>query len=282
VAVNYQHAFHAGNFADVFKHVVLLGIVKSLLKKPTPLFYLDTHSGAGSYDLQAVQALRTEESEQGIARLIKTKPQSYDVTKYLELVRSFNTAAQSASFIYPGSPLIAAQLLRDIDRLAFCEIQDAEYTHLKRLCHGDKRIAVHRRDGYQAMAALLPPKERRGLILIDPPYEKQDQEFDVIVAALQAAIEKFASGVYAIWYPIKLRQPINAFHRKLQDLGLSKILIAEFCPYAENTVLRLNGCGMAIINAPWKLDDELAQSLPELLKSLTQSPQGRQSVSWLS
>lgn len=274
--MNYRHAYHAGNFADVLKHVVLIALIEALKAKQTPFAVLDTHAGAGRYSLASEEALKTGEFRDGVLRLLSADRLPTLVHAYLNLVR-----AQSGSQTYPGSPLIAAQLLRDHDRLMLCEVQDAEVAALRQLFARDARVAVHQRDGYQAMSALLPPPEKRGLVLIDPPFEAQEQEFRVIEDALAAAHKRFASGVYAVWYPIKLRQSVLPFHRWLKGSGLRKVLVAEVCVHPDNSALRLNGCGMAIVNAPYKLDRTLAEILPTLATLLAQSRYAQFKLEWL-
>jgi 23S rRNA (adenine2030-N6)-methyltransferase len=274
--MNYRHAYHAGNFADVLKHVVLIALIESLKAKQTPFAVLDTHAGAGRYSLASEEALKTGEFRDGVLRLLAAERLPTLVHAYLNLVR-----AQNGSQTYPGSPLIAAQLLRDHDRLMLCEVQDAEVGSLRQLFARDGRVAVHQRDGYQAMSALLPPPEKRGLVLIDPPFEAQEQEYRVIEEALAAAHKRFANGVYAVWYPIKLRQSVLPFHRWLKESGLRKVLVAEICVHPDNSALRLNGCGMAIVNAPYKLDRTLAEILPTLATTLAQSRYAQFRLEWL-
>ena len=274
--MNYSHAFHAGNFADVLKHVVLIALIEALKTKQTPFAVLDTHAGAGRYSLASEEALKTGEFRDGVMRLLAAERLPTLVHAYLNLVRS-----QNGSQSYPGSPLIAAQLLRDSDRLMVCELQNAEIASLRQLFARDARVAVHQRDGYQAMSALLPPPEKRGLVLIDPPFEAQEQEFRVIEEALAAAHKRFANGVYAVWYPIKLRQSVLPFHRWLKESGMRKVLVAEICVHPDNSALRLNGCGMAIVNAPYKLDRTLAEILPTLATTLAQSRYAQFKLEWL-
>lgn len=274
--MNYRHVYHAGNFADVLKHVVLIALIEALKTKQTPFAVLDTHAGAGRYSLASEEALKTGEFRDGVMRLLAAERLPTLVHAYLNLVRS-----QNGSQSYPGSPLIAAQLLRDGDRLMVCELQDAETASLRQLFARDARVAVHQRDGYQAMSALLPPPEKRGLVLIDPPFEAQEQEFRIIEEALAAAHKRFANGVYAVWYPIKLRQSVLPFHRWLTASGMRKVLVAEICVHPDNSALRLNGCGMAIVNAPYRLDRTLAEILPTLATTLAQSRYGQFKLEWL-
>ncbi len=274
--MNYRHVYHAGNFADVLKHVVLIALIEALKTKQTPFAVLDTHAGAGRYSLASEEALKTGEFRDGVMRLLAAERLPTLVHAYLNLVRPQNGVQH-----YPGSPLIAAQLLRDSDRLILCEVQDVEVESLRQLFARDGRVAVHQRDGYQAMAALLPPAEKRGLVLIDSPFEAQEQEFRIIEGALAAAHKRFANGVYAVWYPIKLRQSVLPFHRWLKESGMRKVLVAEICVHPDNSALRLNGCGMAIINAPYKLDRTLAEMLPTLATTLAQSRYAQFKLEWL-
>lgn len=281
--MNYRHAFHAGNFADVFKHALLITLIEALKLKPKPLCYLDTHAGAGRYDLHGVQAQKTGEFNEGVMRLLTQPRVPATVQPYVDLIRAFNPhAAEHTLDAYPGSPLIAAQLLRPTDRLVLCEVQDEEVATLREVLGADPRVAIHQRDGYAALNALLPPKERRGLVLIDPPFEQQEQEFVTIRDALAKAFEKFATGVYAVWYPIKLRAHVAPFHRWLRGCGREKILVCELLLHPDDSGLRLNGCGMAIVNTPWQVDLRLNEMMPMLLRQLAQGRFGSQHVEWLA
>jgi 23S rRNA (adenine2030-N6)-methyltransferase len=280
--LNYRHAFHAGNFADVLKHAVLVALLEALARKRAPLCYVDTHAGAGRYDLGGAEAQKTQEHAAGIARLLASPGLPPALHAYLDLVRAINTKAGHADVVeYPGSPLLASLMLRKDDRLLLCEVQDVERSSLELLFAGDARVQVMQRDGYAALKALLPPKERRGLVLVDPPFEQQSDEFGLIADALEPAFKRWATGVYAIWYPIKLRHQINGFHRWLKRCGMPKILVAELLLHPDNTALRLNGCGMAVINAPWKLDTTLESILPVLGEHLAAGRYGSHSLQWL-
>lgn len=277
--MNYRHLFHAGNFADVFKHVVLTLLLRSLQRKDSPFCYFDTHAGAGRYDLASPAAQRNGEFRNGIGRLWDMKSNPGGLADYLAAVHALNPDGRLR--FYPGSPLIARQLLRDRDRMVLCERHPEEYAHLKAEFAGDRRVAVHERDGYEAMNALLPPKERRGLVLLDPPYEQVD-EFEQIVSGLDAAGRRWSTGIYGVWYPIKDRAAVTRFHTGLRATRWRKVLNAELTLFPEDTDLRLNGCGLAVINPPWGFDGALEGLLPELRQRLAGGVPARDSVAWLA
>jgi 23S rRNA (adenine2030-N6)-methyltransferase len=277
VRVNYRHLFHAGNFADVFKHVALLLLLRALQKKDTPFCYLDTHAGAGRYDFTEPAAQRSPEYRDGIARLWERETAGV-IGDYVATVRRYNEDGRLR--FYPGSPLLARQWLRPQDRMVLCERHPEEYQRLRAEFAADRRVAVHERDGYEAMKALLPPPERRGLVLIDPPYEQPD-EFERIVKALRAAHRRWATGVYAVWYPIKDRAAVERFHARLGASEWRKLLAAELTVFPEDTAFRLNGCGLAIINTPWGLDRALEAAGRELAAGLSRETPARATVTWL-
>lgn len=279
--MNYRHAYHAGNFADVLKHAVLVGLIEALKQKNTPFCFMDTHAGSARYSLTSVEAEKTREFASGIAPLLGLAHLPSLLHIYLNLVRSFNAGTGAAIHTYPGSPLIAAALMRDTDRIIACDLHPDEARQLKAEFQADARVACHHRDGYEALRALLPPKEKRGLVLIDPPYEAQLDEFDTILDGLLDAHRRWPTGIYAIWYPIKLRQDVEIFYRRLSGLPFANILLAELCLHQPNSALRLNGCGMAIINPPYRFDHGLAEVLPALAKALEQSRYGSHELRWL-
>lgn len=280
--MNYRHAFHAGNFADVMKHCALIALIESMKRKQTPFCYLDTHAGAGRYRLTGPEATRTGEFLGGVARVIGTVKLPSVAHVYANLVHAMNARTHAGALVeYPGSPLLASLLMREHDRLILCELQEAELADLRANFRGDRRVEIHQRDGYGAMNALLPPKERRALVLVDPPYEAQEQEFDAIRRALTAALKKMPAAVVAIWYPIKLRQTVQPFHRWLRQSGLPKVLACELLLHPDNSALRLNGSGLVFINAPWQLDRTLGELMPALLGLLGQGRFGDQRVEWI-
>jgi 23S rRNA (adenine2030-N6)-methyltransferase len=277
--MNYRHAFHAGNFADVFKHAILLALLDALTAKPKPLCYFDTHAGRGSYALDAPEAARTGEWHDGIGRMFGIAHPAAPLARYLAAIRELN--ADGASNRYPGSPLLAAHALRADDRLVLCETQDGEASALRTLLHHDPRAHVHVRDGYAALHALLPPVEKRGLVLIDPPFEVQDDDFAAIKTALAQAHSRWPQGVYAVWYPIKSGRIVTPFHRQLASGPFDRVLVAELLVQPDDSPLRFNGCGLLIANPPWKLDHTLHALLPALRDALAQSPRATERVFWL-
>ena len=269
--MNYRHAFHAGNHADVLKHIVLLALLDALKKKDAPFFVLDTHAGRGRYLLAATESRKTGEADAGIVKLMGEAKMPDVVERYLRAVEANNPVG--ALIAYPGSPLLVAQALREQDRLAACELQPEEAAALKELFAHDARVAVHARDGYGAIKAMLPPKPgnakfARGLVLIDPPYEVQDNEYPQIISSVREAMERWPQATYAIWYPIKLRRSLQPFFRKAAALPGKSVMLAELQVRADDSPLRLNGSGMVIINPPWKFDQQLAPALPVLKKAL--------------
>lgn len=277
--MNYRHLFHAGNFADVFKHVALMLLLRALQRKASPFCYFDTHAGAGRYDLALSEAQRSGEFRDGIGRLWDGEPESGDLAQYLAAVRALNPDGRLR--FYPGSPCIARHLLRDRDRMVLCERHPEEYARLRAEFAGDRRVAVHERDGYEALKALLPPEERRGLVLLDPPYE-QAGEFERVIAGLETAQRRWMTGIFAVWYPIKDRAAVTRFHTQLCAGSWRKALIAELALFPEDTTFRLNGCGLAIVNPPWGFDRALDGILPELRQRLARDVPARGSVTWLA
>ncbi|MGE7138982.1 23S rRNA (adenine(2030)-N(6))-methyltransferase RlmJ [Luteibacter sp. NPDC031894] len=278
--MNYRHAYHAGNFADVLKHMVLVALIDALEQKASPFCYIDTHAGRGRYDLRGAEARKTAEADAGFGVLRTASGLPPLLWKWLETVRACNEGDEAMRH-YPGSPWIAAHLMREGDSAQLCELQDGEASALRQLFHADRRVHVHQRDGYEAMKALVPPPEKRGLVLIDPPYEAQEAEFRTIEKSLKAAMEKWPGGIYAVWYPIKLRSHVQPFHRWLSKSGAKRVLVAELLLRPDDSPLRLNGTGVAIVNAPWKLDEVLRDSLRLLPKLLGTPGESEYRLTWL-
>ncbi len=277
-AVNYRHRFHAGNFGDVFKHWLLLRLLAALTVKDRPLLYLETHAGEGIYPLARAGELGQEWRE-GIARLWDARDPA--LQSYLELVRRLGGEADDGPLAYPGSPRLAAACLRPRDRLILCELHPAAHHALHACFAGDGRVAVHRRDGYEALGALLPASPRRGLILIDPPYEARLAEFERIADGLERGLRRFPQGVYAIWYPIKTLPPLAPFARWLASHAPGAVLDLRLYVREPDSPLRLNGAGMAIVAPPFGFADGLASGLRLLVRRLAQGPGAAYEMRWL-
>jgi 23S rRNA (adenine2030-N6)-methyltransferase len=279
--MNYRHSYHAGNFADVLKHAVLALVLEYMKRKEAPLRVIDTHAGAGRYALTSPEAEKTGEWQGGIARLVgpDAKPLPAGVARhlqpYLDVVRAQNAGDRLG--VYPGSPAIALELLRPQDTLIANELHSQERELLEHAIGADRRAKVMALDAWVALKALLPPKERRGVVLVDPPFEEKD-ELARMAAGLEQGLQRFATGVYIAWYPIKDIKPIARFHAAVAALATPtsqpvKSLRIELMIQRATDPDRLNGCGLVVINPPYALEEQLAAILPELSRRLA-SPEG--------
>jgi 23S rRNA (adenine2030-N6)-methyltransferase len=278
--MNYRHAYHAGNFADVVKHAVLSRIVAHLKAKPTAFRVIDTHAGAGLYDLAGPEASRTGEWREGIGTLIaaELEPAARDLlTPYLDAIAAFNAGPLK---VYPGSPVLLQYWLRSQDHLIACEKEPNAARLLVARLRRDKRAKAVAIDGYTALNAYVPPKERRGLVLIDPPFEQPD-EFDALVQGLAGAHRKWPTGLYVLWYPVKDARESEGFSRRLIRLGISRMLQAELVLPARGG---LRGSGLILVNPPWRLESELGVLLPAILGVLSGGgpAHGRTVIRWLT
>lgn len=276
--MNYRHIFHAGNPADVMKHAVLALILDHLRAKPAPFCVLDTHAGIGRYDLTSEAARKTAESDEGIGRLFGHPLPHPALAPYLDAVQALNP--DGALRWYPGSPRVARAALRPQDRMVLVELHPDDAHTLKAEFAGDRAVAVHQSDAYTALKAHLPPKEKRGLVLIDPPFEQPD-EFARMAEGLALAHRRWSTGIFALWYPIKERAAVWRFQDAVEKTGIPKVLIAELTWHPEDTHLRLNGSGLLIVNPPWQLDETLKGMLPALHDALPTTG-GDVAVSWLT
>ena len=275
--MNYRHAFHAGNHADVLKHLILSRLITLLSRKEAPFAYLDSHAGVGLYDLAGDQASRTGEWQDGIARLWQAEDLPEQLLDYLEVVRAMNPDGVLRH--YPGSPELARLLTREQDRLQLNEKHPEDGRLLKENMAGDRRVAVHLGEGWHVPRALLPTREKRVLLLIDPPFEQAD-ELERCVQALNEAIGRMRQAVVAIWYPIKDLQQLRRFYRDLEKSAAPKLLRVELYVQPTDQAQRLNGSGLVISNPPWGLEEDLKQLLPWLAERLAQS-QGGWRLDWL-
>lgn len=280
--MNYRHAFHAGNFADVFKHAVLCRILNYLRTKPAAFRVIDTHAGGGFYDLAGSEASRGGEWQNGIARLMAAElapTVAALLAPYLEVVNALNERGRLRT--YPGSPALARAWLRPQDRLIACEVEPQAAAALRQNLRGDIRIKTLTIDGWTALGAYVPPKERRGLVLIDPPFEEVG-EFHRLARGLAEAHRKWATGIYALWYPIKGSSERDALAKSLRRHGIAKILRGELTVAPLSDPDRLNGCGMILVNPPWTLEKELSVLLPALAAILGRDGKGGYRLDWLA
>ncbi|MBA4501096.1 23S rRNA (adenine(2030)-N(6))-methyltransferase RlmJ [Marinobacterium marinum] len=275
--LSYQHGFHAGNFADVHKHLILTLLLQSLNRKSKPWSYLETHGGRARYELSSVQALKTGEFRDGIARLWQ-QPVPAAVQGYLEQVAAVNGDALS---VYPGSPLLAARLGREADNIHVMELHPAEAEALKAVFRQDARVAVHHRDGYEGVLALLPPKPNRGVVLIDPSFEVKD-EYRQLVRFIEKAYQRWSNGCFAIWYPLLPAGHWLQMKQALAASGIRNILCSELEVSPAGEERGMYGSGMLLINPPWQLDQTLAEVSPWLVEQLQVSAgSGTGRVEWL-
>jgi 23S rRNA (adenine2030-N6)-methyltransferase len=260
--MNYRHIYHAGNFADVIKHLLLIQVIERLKTKETPFFVLDTHAGIGMYDLNSEQAQKTKEADLGIQALLKGDIQNQDIIDYLNLVRSFNATDELQH--YPGSPVVASTSMRHDDRIIANELhpedQETLAINLKKL---PNRTRTTRLDAYQALRANLPPKERRGVVLIDPPFEEKD-EFTTLTKQLSEALKRWHNGTYIIWFPIKSHLPIEQFYRDVKALNVPKTLLIECWIDDKKAKDTLTGCGLIVLNTPFQVDERMKAMAIEL------------------
>ena len=242
--MNYRHAYHAGNFADCFKHALLIALLDSLARKPSPYFVLDTHAGSGWYDLDAEASQRTREAEAGIRRLLQSA--SPALSRYITLVRRLG--------LYPGSPALIRAVLRDRDHLVCCELHPDDASLLRRRFRHDPQVDVHARSGWEALGALLPPAQKRGLVFIDPPFEALD-EIQTLTDGVRRGYTRFGSAIFAAWYPIKQMAAVRNLRASLASSGLRDIIAVELHLRDTSAADRLNGCGLAVINPPYQFED---------------------------
>ena len=280
--MNYRHAYHAGNFADVVKHALLCRVLVHLREKPAAFRIIDTHAGAGRYDLAGLEAGKTQEWRDGIDRLRRAElaaPIRALLAPYLDAVAAFNPSGGLKT--YPGSPLLGKALLRRQDRLIACELEPQAAAALQNELAGDARAKVIAIDGWTALTAYVPPVERRGVVLIDPPFE-QPGELSRLAQGLAAAHRKWPTGCYLLWYPIKDATEIAAFVRKLARLGIAKMLRLELSPATSTNDTGLRGSGLIVVNPPWRVPDELAVLLPALGRVLSRGAACQTTLAWVS
>ncbi len=280
--LSYLHGFHAGNHADVLKHAVLTLLLDALLAKPKPLVFLDSHAGAGVYDLTGEQARKTDESKEGIGRLWSQRESFPELARYFDAIAALNPDGGYGR--YPGSPQFARHCLRAEDRLILMELHPTEVRTLRHALGGDPRVNIHHRDGFEGLAALLPPTPPRGLVLIDPPYEVKT-DYGRVATCLAAAHARWPTGSYAIWYP-RLgvqRDHADQLLRKISR-EIPEFLVAELTVCTQSDGFGMHGSGMVLVNPPWRFEERLGALLPRLAATLATGPLQRgvkgESASW--
>lgn len=280
--LNYRHVFHAGSFADVHKHAVLCRVLHHLCGKPAPFRVIDSHAGAGLYDLAGSEARRSGEWHGGIERLMTAMlpaPVAALLAPYFDVIGALNEPGQLTT--YPGSPALVRAALRPQDRLIACELEPQAAAALARHMSGDPRIKTLRIDGWTALNAYVPPKERRGLVLVDPPFELE-REFSQLAQAFETAHRKWATGIYMLWYPIKGRSEPDSLAKTLRRMAIPKMLRCELRVAPLSDPSRLNGSGLIVVNPPWKLEEELTSLLPTLAAVLARASKGGFRLDWLA
>jgi 23S rRNA (adenine2030-N6)-methyltransferase len=288
--LNYRHQFHAGNFADVMKHVLLLQLMRGMQRKEKGFLYLDTHAGRGRYDLAAAaqgdSLARKPEHPDGIGRLESEDGLLPPVAEYVKVVRDFDRVSSvggkgsASSRFYPGSPWVALAAARPQDRLTFCEKHPEEAALLKDEFYHERRVSVQTMDGYTAIRAMLPASEKRALVLIDPPFEAQD-EFAQILRGLGDGLTRMSGATFAVWYPLTERARVDEFLGKWEMMRPPPTFTAELTIAGENAPMKLKGCGLLVVNPPWQIDREIAPVLDSLATLLAQAPGGAGRLRWI-
>lgn len=275
--MHYRHAYHAGNFADVHKHILLTGLLQALSRKDSPWCYLETHAGAGLYDLRSAAATTTEEWQDGIGRFAAGAEFAEPIATFLKTVRGLNADAVKP-VTYPGSPVLAQGLMREQDRLLLCENVADVCAELRQYFARDKQVIIHDRDGYEAHS-LLPPVQKRGLILIDPPFERRD-EFEAMEEFLIKAQARFEGGIYAFWYPLKNSFEVERFGRRIAHASSKPVLDCRLDTGAPAEG-QMRGSGLVIVNPPYRFAEEMAPVLHELARTLAAGSRPESTVTWL-
>lgn len=276
--LSYRHSFHAGNHADVVKHIVLTLILTALKQKEKGFFYLDTHSGVGRYSLLSAEAEKTGEYIEGIARLWDRTDLPEEVALYINALKKINKGKLR---FYAGSPLLAVQQLRPQDRALLTELHPNDFPLLRQEFAKVPNVVTKRENGFQQLKAALPPKEKRGLVLIDPPYELKN-DYELVVKAIVEGYKRFATGVYAIWYPVVLRQHTKRIVKGLEATGIRKILQIELAVRPDSDQRGMTASGMIVINPPWQLEGQMKKILPYLTDVLVPEGTGSWKVDWIT
>ncbi len=265
--LSYRHSFHAGNFADVLKHLVQVLIIEALQQKPTPFVYHDTHAAAGRYNLRDKTSEKTGEYKDGIAKVWLRDDIPEVMETYIDIIQSLNPDGQLN--YYPGSPLVAKSMIGKTQRMELTDLHPTDLALLEQEFAGDRKVRIQKLDGYKGINAMLPPPQRRALVLIDPPYELKTEHDDAI-KGIVAAHKRFSTGIYALWYPVVSRPQVTKFCEKFTKQGIRNILRVELNVKQDTSEYGMTGTGMIIINPPWKLEKQLREVMPFLVKHLGQ------------
>lgn len=263
--LSYRHSFHAGNPADVLKHLVLFEVLKYLTKKDKSFEYIDTHSGAGMYAFSSSEAQKTQEFEQGIAKLWAYSGDNQAIIDYLDLIKGFN---QNELSFYPGSPAVAHKVLRAQDKSWLFELHPQDHGHLSNNFRPTRKRKVRKEDGFQGLLGLLPPLSRRACVLIDPPYEIKS-DYELVVKTVATAYKKFATGTYMIWYPVVDRERIEKMEASLIESGIKNVHLYELGTSKDTEEHGMTASGMVVINPPWNLSNTMDSVMPELVELLS-------------
>ena len=276
--LSYRHSFHAGNFADVLKHCIQVLIIESLKQKPKAFVYYDTHAGAGKYSLFSKYSNKNAEYKDGVEKIWQLQNPPQEISAYLALIKDLNPSGVLQ--LYPGSPFISHMLMSKQNRLELSELHPTDHALLSKEFNHLRSINVVQADGYKHLKSKLPPIQRRGLILIDPPYELKD-EYNDVIKNIKQAHKLFATGIYAIWYPVTSRHNIERFCNQFKNSGIKNILRIELNVLKDSNDYGMTGAGMIIINPPWKLAQQMQQVLPWLLENLKQDQCGSYKIEQL-
>ena len=268
--LSYRHAFHAGNFADVLKHAILTNVLEYMTRKDKGYTYIDSHSGAGMYQLTEEYAQKTGEYKQGIAKLIDNTDVPEALVDYISLIQSFNEESEHSLNLYPGSPAIAKAFSRRQDSAHLFELHSTDIDHLNQFCERWNKSHVKQSDGYEGILSLIPPPSRRGIVLIDPPYELKE-DYQKAVKTIINAYKKFTTGTYILWYPVVKRELVDQMKTNFTKSDVKNVLQVELCLTADTEEYGMTGTGLFIVNPPWLLNKQLEEILPYLKQKLGSS-----------
>lgn len=277
--LSYRHIYHAGNHADILKHITVSQICRHFIKKETPFFYLDTHAGIGQYELSSDQAQKNKEFDSGISRLIQQEDLPDAVEGLMDIVRDLNDG--EALEVYPGSPKVVDYYVRQKDKLHLCELHPNDFPLLAALFPHKRKANVVKENGFNAVKAMLPPPQKRGFVLMDPPYEVK-KDYDYVVQALSEGHKRFPQGTYAIWYPVLGRQQADKLLKSVKATGIRNVLLLELCVRDTEKQRGMSGSGMIIVNPPWTLEKDAEAFLPFLKEVLAEDDAADFQITWIT